>query len=72
MLAKPVCCFKGTDSKPALVHPEAMENFLETAASGGLDLQLEESTFNLCRTVSAAFVQKCGKLGWRQILVKIV
>lgn len=47
MLAKPVCCFKGTDSEPAPVHPEAMENFLETAASGGLDLQLEGRIFTL-------------------------
>lgn len=29
------------------MHPEAMENFLETAASGGLDLQLEGRIFTL-------------------------
>lgn len=64
MLAKPVCRFKGTDCEPAPVHPEAMENFPETAVSSGLDLELEGRIFSLPQnSVSVIFVRKCGILG---------
>lgn len=73
VLAKPVCCFKGTDCEPDPVHPEAMENFPETAASSSLDPELKERIFSLLQNaVSITFNEKCEILRWRQTLVKTV
>lgn len=63
MLAKPVCCFKGTDCEPAPVRPEAVENFPETAASSGMDLELVGRIFSFLQNSVSVFCSEVWNTG---------